>query len=167
MIHRSDINEEFNGVYSGVVTEKFIAQRDKKVAKCRDKSELNKYRRWDSEFPEHDMINHRSDLTLYEGFEYDNTHSHFGKIDYKMFAKAGVKINYYPQEQVLKGNLDYFQIWKWVEPWASPLQAGREYSYEILGLVEAHKAVNALRIAKSYGGNSFDDPDYRFPFPLK
>ena len=69
-VHKSDIITEFNGIYSGVPTAEFIAKRDKHVANTRDNSELNKYRRWDSEFPENDIINHRGDLTLYEGIEY-------------------------------------------------------------------------------------------------
>ena len=162
-VHKSDIITEFNGIYSGVPTAEFIAKRDKHVANTRDNSELNKYRRLDSEFPENDIINHRGDLTLYEGIEYDNIHEKYGNIDFKIFAKIGVKINYFPQEQVLLGNIDHFLIWKWVEPWSNPLREGEEYSYEILGMVDAHKAINALRVGKSFPGK---DPDYRFNFPL-
>lgn len=162
-LHRSDIITEFNGIYTGRPTAKFISKRDKHVATTRDKSELNKYRRWDSEFPENDIVNHRDDLEIYEGFEYDNIHKTYGNIDWKMFAKYGVKVNYYPQEQVLLGVINYFLVWKWVTPWENPLVEGEEYSYEVLGLVDAHKALNALKVGKSFPGQ---DPDYRFNFPL-
>lgn len=162
-LHRSDIITEFNGIYTGRPTAEFISKRDKHVATTRDKSELNKYRRWDSEFPENDIINHRDDLEIYEGIPYDNIHETYGNIDWKMYAKYGVKVNYYPQEQVLLGVINYFLVWKWVKPWENPLVEGEEYSYEVLGLVDAHKALNALKVGKSFPGQ---DPDYRFNFPL-
>lgn len=156
-LHRSDIITEFNGIYTGRPTAKFISKRDKHVAATRDPSELNKYRRWDSEFPENDIINHRDDLEIYEGIAYDNIHKTYGNIDWKMFAKIGVKINTFPLEQVLKGNIDYFLVWKWVKPWETKLIEGNEYTYEVLGMVDAHKAINALKPVKH---------DYRFIFPL-
>ena len=157
-LFKSDIITEFNGVYSGAPTAKFIEKRDKHVARTKNDTETNKYRRWDSEFPENNIVDHREDLKIFEGIEYDNIHKEYGNLDFKMFAKIGVKINYFPQEQILLGNIQHFVVWKWVEPWSSPLRENQEYSYEILGMVDAHKALNALKYNDRKG-------EYRFIFP--
>lgn len=161
---RDDVITEFNGVYTGSPTSEFISKRNKKISTTRDKSELNKYRRWDSEFPENDIVNHREDLEIYEGFSHDNIHKTYGNIDWKMFAEYGVKVNPFPQEQVLIGNIDYFLIWKWTEAWSEPLVEHMDYSYEILGMVDAKKAIDALFHSNKH--LSWADPEYRFHFPL-
>ena len=154
----------YNGVYTGSPTPEFIQHRNKKISTTDDRSELNKYRRWDSEFPEYHFSTINEDVTLYEGFDHDIDCPKYGKIDFKLFAQYGVKVNTYPQEQVLKGKIDYFLIWKWTEAWTEPLVEYIDYSYEILGMVDAKKALNALFHSNKHLTHL--EPEYRFHFPL-
>ena len=152
-----EIIKDFNGIYTGVVPEEFIEHRNGKVATTVDRSELNKYRRWDSEFPEWDIVNHIKGFTRYPGNDHDIDCVTYNQLDFKIFAKIGVKVNTYPVEQVLKGNINYFAVWKWVIPWEIPLKANQETQYEILGLVDAKEAINALQKVPNKN-------EYRFPF---
>jgi len=155
-IDPNDIITEFNGTYSGSPNSTFIKKRNDHVAETSDRSETNKYRRWDSEFPENDIINHIKSLTIFPGINHDNEHEEYGNLDFKLFARSGVKLSEFVQGQVQEGNIDYFVIWKWVKHWDSPLEEGREYPYEILGMIDAKKAAAALRVVGL---------DYRFIFP--
>ena len=161
---RDDVITEFNGVYIGSPSSEFINQRNKKISTTNDKSKLNKYRRWDSEFPENDIVNHRTDLKIYKGIDHDIDCPKYKKIDFKLFAQYGVKVNLFPQKQVLIGNINYFLIWKWTEAWSEPLVEHMDYSYEILGMVDAKKAINALFHSNKHLPHF--EPEYRFHFPL-
>ena len=161
---RDDVITKFNGVYTGSPTSEFISKRNEKISTTRDKSELNKYRRWDSEFPENDIVNHMKSLEIYEKHDHDIDCPESGKIDFKLFASYGVKVNTYPVKQVGLGNIDYFLIWKWTEAWSEPLVEHMDYSYEILGMVDAKKAINALFHSNKHLPHF--EPEYRFHFPL-
>jgi len=156
-LNTSDIINEFNGVYSGIPTAEFIKKRNGHVGRTNDPSETNKYRRWDCEFPENDIVNHIKSLTIFEGINHDNEHEKYGNLDFKIFARNGVKLSEFVQTQVEENNIDYFVIWKWVKHWDTALEEEREYSYEILGMIDAKKAAAALRRVGS---------GYRFIFPV-
>lgn len=137
--------------FKGKVTKEFIEQRNVKVNKD---SNPNPYFRWDSEFVENHQAAVDRFQTLYEGFEYDTVHEHLGNLDYKLYAKAGVHISPYIQEQVKKGLIDYFAIWSWAKPWEGPLEEGQTVEYDILGHVDAKEAIAQL------------NSQNRFTFPL-
>tara|TARA_B100001093_G_scaffold433193_1_gene430007 strand:+ start:1529 stop:2041 length:513 start_codon:yes stop_codon:yes gene_type:complete len=167
VITKQDIITELNGVYSGIPTSNFIVKRDKHVEETlrsdRRENYKNANRRWDCEFPENDIINHYNDMTIYEGMQCDNTHKKYGNIDFKQFAKIGVKLNDYPQIQVKNGITDYFAIWKWSPNnfYPGQLQENVEYSYEIIGLVPALLAVECLFKIKNENTGKYED---RFTF---
>ena len=137
--------------FKGTVKKEFIDQRNVKVAKDKNK---NPYFRWDCEWVENHQASVDQFQTLYEGFEYDTTHEHLGNLDYKIYAKAGVHISEYIQNQVKKGKIDYFAIWSWAKPWEDPLEEGQVVEYDILGHVDAKEAIKNL------------NEQNRFTFPL-
>ena len=68
-------------IYNGKVSAEFIRQRDIKVEKDgRDFHSAT--RQWDFEFPEYHQSSLNNGHVLYEGFEYDTTHSFFGNCDF-------------------------------------------------------------------------------------
>lgn len=137
--------------YKGKVTKEFIEQRDRKVSADKNK---NPEFRWDCEFVEHHQAAVDRAQTLYEGYEYDTLHRDLGRLDYKIYSKAGVHISEYIQKQVNKGIIDYFAIWSWAKPWEGPLEEGQVVEYDILGHVDAKEAIKHL------------NEENRFTFPL-
>ena len=156
MIKESDIITDFNGIYSGVPTKAFIQDRNRK-AEGTDDTEERKYFRWDSEFPETDLPNHFDRLTWYDGIGYDLKDTILNNIDNKLYGWSGVKVSDWVQKQVKKEKIDYFLIWKWVTPWTAKLEEGKEYKYQVLGVVDAQEACKHLK------KDNYENDRFRFP----
>ena len=143
-----EIYESFRGVPDST----FIKNRDKK----KDDYEAG-IRGADCEFPEYHQgqvddkqTNHLTSIAI------DNTHTDLGVLDYKQFAKAGVKMESFTQEQIEKENINYIVVWRWSNNNRyKTLVEGESIGYEILEYVDAKWALENL-----------DKETNRFPFEI-
>jgi len=134
--------------FKGTVSAEFIARRDKKAGGFNAG-----IRGADAEFIEHHQVLIDPFQSLYEGYEYDTFHSTLGRIDYKQYSKAGIKLGEYTQRQIREGMVQYIGIWKWLpnNHWEE-LHEGKVVQYEILDYVDAKEALKQL------------NDDGRFPY---
>lgn len=128
--------------FKGIVTQEFIDRRQKRVVKD-TRTDVNPYFQWDSEFVEYHQCQVDPQQKMYEGYEYDTTHSEFGNLDYKMYSKTGVHVSQYIQKQIRKGLIDHLVIWKWTNGYKQ-LYKGDEVEYNILGTVPANFILDKL-----------------------
>ena len=118
---------------------------------------MSERRRWEAEFPEYHQCQVDSKQEVYWGFQYDTMHEDLGEMEYKQFAKKGVKLSPYTQARIKDGTVKYIVVWKWADRnrW-TPLEANKQANYEICGYVEANRALELLQNV---------DGDMRFPYP--
>ena len=128
--------------FKGLVTQEFIERRNE-IVRNDNRSDVNPYFQWDSEFVEWDQCQIDPQQTMYDGYEYDTVHAELGNLDYKMFSKKGVHVSAYIQKQILEGKIDQLVIWKWANGYKQ-LCEGDIVEYEILGTVEAKTVLNRL-----------------------
>ena len=123
----------------------------------RDLDLMSERRRWEAEFPEYHQCQVDSKQEVYWGFQYDTIHEDLGEMEYKQFAKKGVKLSPYAQDRIKDGTVKYIVVWKWADGnrW-TPLEANKQANYEICGYVEANRALELLQNV---------DGDMRFPYP--
>lgn len=123
----------------------------------RDLDLMSERRRWEAEFPEYHQCQVDSKQEVYWGFQYDTMHEDLGEMEYKQFAKKGVKLSPYTQDRIKDGTVKYIVVWKWADGnrW-TPLEANKQANYEICGYVEANRALELLQNV---------DGDMRFPYP--
>ncbi len=110
----------------------------------------------DCEFPEYHQgqIDPKQTCHLKE-IAIDTIHEDLGVMDYKQYAKKGVHIGKYTQEQIAKNVVKWIAVWKWGNNNRyETLEEGKSISYEVLGYVDAKLAVSLL------------NEENRFPFPL-
>lgn len=112
----------------------------------------------DCQAPEYHQAKIDKNQILITACSHDTLHSILGELDYKNYAKAGVKIGDYCLEQIRKGIVKYIVVWEWVNnnQWEE-LHEGIEVSYRILGIVDAKKVLNYCEKNKTN----------RFPFCKK
>lgn len=138
-------------MFKGIVDRAFINHRNK-IMYSRDAG----IRGADSEFPEHHQCQVDPRQTLNDTWVFDTFHTEKGKIDYKNYSVKGVHVSVAIQKQIIKGNIDYLGIWKWLpnNRWIE-LKEGMTVAYEILDYVDAKEAIKYL------------DKNNRFLYPLK
>ena len=147
----------YTGIFSGNVTGEFIEQRWQKINSMRgEDTEMNLYRRWDSEFPEWDICNHDVGHTLHVGYHYDTNHVEYGRCDFKYAAKNGAHISEWIQKQIRNGKIDTIVLWRWLTPWERPLKLNEFVSYEILEYIPAKVVLSSINEENRYKTNTFD-----------
>ena len=143
------------GHYKAVVTADFIKQRDKKIAED-FRTDVNPCFQWDCEFVEWHQCQIDPNQIMYDGYEFDTIHTIYNNIDYKLYAKQGVKLSKYIQNQIINKTIDNIAVWKWTLPYKKGLYINQIIEYDILGIVPAQQALKMLR------KNEYNE--YRFPF---
>ena len=144
---------EIYKTYKGIPDSTFIKNRDIK------KEVYEKgIRGADCEFPEYHQGQVDDKQTNYlESVEIDNIHTKYRVLDYKQFAKAGVHLSQFTQNQIREGKINYIVVWKWADNNRyKTLVEGESVGYEILAYVPAKWALANL-----------DKTTNRFPFEIK
>lgn len=146
---------EISKTYFGKPDSYFMKRRNQRVSEDnRSMPITEKQRRWDCEWPEYHQAQVDPKQEIYWGFHYDTMHDDYGELEYKNFAKSGVKLSEFTQKQIRAGKVKYIVVWRWFNnnKWAE-LKEDTSNSYEIMGLVEANYALTLI------------DNDGRFPYP--
>ena len=146
--------------FTAIVHKEFIERRNEQA---KGDSRPNPYFYWDSEFVEHHQALVNPAQTLVETWEYDCDDKQLGRVDYKQYAKAGVKVSHPIQGVVKRNGVDKFIIWQWTKGWKK-LEVGMEVEYDILGVVNAQEACTHLKHDGTYDQKG--RKNMRFPFPL-
>ena len=144
---------EIYETFKGIPDSTFIKNRDIK------KEVYEKgIRGADCEFPEYHQGQVDDEQTNYlESVEIDNIHTKYRVLDYKQFAKAGVHLSQFTQNQIREGKINYIVVWKWADNNRyKTLVEGESVGYEILAYVPAKWALANL-----------DKTTNRFPFEIK
>lgn len=147
-------------VYKAIVSKEFIKHRDNIINK-RNAG----IRGADAEFVEHHQVIVDKFQTLYEGATYDTHHQILGRIDYKQYAEAGVKISPWIESKILANEIDVLGIWKWYpkNQWVK-LEEGMSVQYEILDFVDAKMAASRLF---DYYNEKEKKMERRFKYPFE
>lgn len=107
----------------------------------------------DCEYPEYHQSTIDPKQKLYNGVNWDTTHTDLQNLDYKLAKNDGmVHIGDYPKKQVKLGNIHHFIVWRW-DPHYIQLYLNLKVSYKILGIVDAKLA---LEILEKTNSNYFD-----------
>ena len=140
---------EISKSYFGKPDREFIETRNEKVKKY-----WKEIRRGDAEFPEKHQCQIDPKQRLYPGFQADVIWEGLGIVDYKQYAKPGIKLSEYTQEQIKSGLVKWIAVWKWFNNNKhEELEEGKSVGYEILGLVDAQ---SALEMINSEGRFSYE-----------
>lgn len=120
--------------FKATVPAKFIVRRDRMIPKFNAG-----IRGADAEFIEYHQALVDPFQILYEGMAWDTTHEILGNIDYKQYAKDGVKLSEYCQKQIKAGNVHFIGVWRWLPKniWEE-LYEGKVVEYEILDYVDVN-----------------------------
>jgi hypothetical protein len=150
------------GTYTGIVTEEFIKRRDYMVSQPNWNAGI---RGADAEFPEWHQALIDPNQTLHEGWEWDTNHLLYETLDYKQFAKPGVKISPAIKKMIEQGRTKNLPIWRWSNGnlWVE-LKEGMEVSYDIIGVVNARQALYRLKNVRNPKTNKMEK---RFTFDEK
>ena len=150
------------GTYTGIVTAEFIKRRDYMVSQPNWNAGI---RGADAEFPEWHQALIDPNQTLYEEWEWDTNHSLYGTLDYKQFAKPGIKISSPIIKVIKQDKTENLPIWRWSNGnrWVE-LTEGMEVSYDIMGVVNARQAVDRLENVLNPKTNKIEK---RFTFDKK
>jgi len=145
---------EIYKTFKGTPDSTFIKNRDKNAESGDYDAGI---RGADCEFPEYHQGQVDNKQTTYlDSYVIDNTHTDLGVLEYKQFAKAGVKMNSFTQEQIEKDNINYIAVWRWSDNNRyKTLVEGESISYEVLEYVPAKWALANL-----------DKTTNRFPFKI-
>jgi len=115
----------------------FIQSRDKQAKKLSQQT-----RGADCEFIEYHQAIVDQFQTIYEGMEYDTTHTAIGRIDYKQFAQNGVHVSTWIKARIDEGIIDALGIWRWLpNNRYVELEEDVPVQYEILEYVNAQEAM--------------------------
>lgn len=126
--------------YFGKPNKEFIIYRNEKVKKY-----WKEIRRGDATFPENHQCQIDPKQRLYPGFQADVIWDDVGIVDYKQYAQSGVKLSEYTQYQIKFGPVTHICVWKWFNNNIhEELFEGKTVGYELLGLVDAKKALELL-----------------------
>ena len=153
-------NIPVNRVFEGKPSEAFLEHNSNRLEQD-DRywlTDWDKKRRWDCEFPEFHQSEIDPNQTRTGHHLYDIVDAVLEQVDYKQFAKAGVKLSNETIRNIKSGLIKYLAIWKWEDRNIHrPIERGKKYSYEVLSYV---KADHALKFIKADGDHM------RFPYPL-
>ena len=146
---------EIYKTFKGTPDSTFIKNRDKNVESGQYDAGI---RGADCEFPEyHQGQVDDKQTTHLDSYIIDNTHTDLGVLEYKQFAKAGVKMKSFTQKQIRENKIDYIVVWRWSNNNRyKTLVEGESIGYEILEYVDAKWALANL-----------DKTTNRFPFEIK
>lgn len=136
-------------VFFGKPTKEFIEKRNEKLHKY-----WGKFYRADAEFPETHQCEVDVNQREYPGYFADTFWDDVGIVDYKQYAKDGVKLSEFCQTQIKVGLVTHICVWRWFNNNIhEELFEGKSIGYELLGLVDANEALKVL-----------DEKTNRFPY---
>lgn len=127
------------GTYKATVAQDFIDRRQVRVDQD-DRTDVDPYFQWDSEFAEWHQCIVDPQQKIYEGYEFDTIHEELDHLDYKLYSQEGVKLSPYIQRQIAAGKIDNIVVWKWKNGYKR-LYLNQEVEYTIIGIVPAKLAL--------------------------